>query len=95
MKELGVIIVITLSITAESPPCNHTPPSLTNSQQSLVIVFVNGSNDCMYASVCYTRLHGPRHLLILAIFQATVSTVFNHIHPKLDVLEYSAVTSWS
>ena len=62
MKELGVIIVITLSITAGSPPCNHTPPSLTNSQQSLVIVFVNGSNDCMYASVCYTRLHGPRHL---------------------------------
>ena len=66
MKELGVIIVITLSITAGSPPCNHTPPTLTNSQQSLVIVFVNGSNDCIYASVCYTRLHGPRHLLILS-----------------------------
>ena len=26
----------------------------------------------MYASMCYTRLSGPRHLLILAIFQATV-----------------------
>ena len=50
----------------------------------------------MYASVCYTRLSGPRHKLILAIFQATVFyNNYKDINAISESFPYPVWSTWS